>query len=361
MLKRLSLALIGVMALTVLLTTQMITAQDDDDDGGSVECPQGQGYWKNHPAAWVLTSLPLGNQMYTQAELLVILNTPSGGDASLILAKQLIALKLNLATGTDPSVVNDLIIQADAVLSQFQGKIPLNIAPSSAEGQTMTNLGTIFEVYNHGQIIAACVGTPTPTPDAPLTVTPGTATVTPVVTASATALPPTVTPQTTPTFGITPGTTVTATSVSPTTTPQTTPASTPVVGDDTVIIIIEGPVQEININIITIYDIDIVLAPDDPILTVIQIGDIIRIQGAVDDSSDIIVIVAITVIDIDVFIGDDGTVWRDPGNCGNPPPDWAPANGWRRRCQGGGGGGGDDDDDGGGRGMGMGMGDDDDD
>ena len=27
-------------------------------------------------------------------------------------------------------------------------------------------------------------------------------------------------------------------------------------------------------------------------------------------------------------------IWQDDGkNCGNPPPPWAPANGWRRRCE----------------------------
>src|SRR5690606_15355641 len=38
-----------------------------------------------------------------------------------------------------------------------------------------------------------------------------------------------------------------------------------------VTIVIEGPVETININIITIYGIEIEINPDDPILTVIQI------------------------------------------------------------------------------------------
>ncbi|NWF70225.1 MAG: hypothetical protein HXY40_14155, partial [Chloroflexi bacterium] len=32
--------------------------------------------------------------------------------------------------------------------------------------------------------------------------------------------------------------------------------------------------------------------------------------------------------------GTTGEVWRDDGSCNNPPPDWAPAVGWRQRCQG---------------------------
>lgn len=107
--------------------------------------------------------------------------------------------------------------------------------------------------------------------------------------------------------------------------------------DDGIRIIIEGPVQSININIITIYDIDIIVAPDDPILTVIKIGDVIRIEGDRVEQGTTIVIIAVTVIlvNVDVVINDNGSVWRDNDSCGNPPPSWAPANGWRRRCEGG--------------------------
>jgi hypothetical protein len=38
-------------------------------------CPQGQGYWKN-TAAWPVTELTLGSQTYSQAELLILFNTP---------------------------------------------------------------------------------------------------------------------------------------------------------------------------------------------------------------------------------------------------------------------------------------------
>lgn len=113
-----------------------------------------------------------------------------------------------------------------------------------------------------------------------------------------------------------------------------------------VIIVIEGPVEEVNINIITIYNINIRLDEDDPALTVIKIGDILRIEGELtgdddeDEDGDVTInLVAINIIfiNVEVFIVD-GQVWRDPGSCDNAPPPWAPAHGWRRRCEGGGGG-----------------------
>jgi uncharacterized repeat protein (TIGR01451 family) len=108
-----------------------------------------------------------------------------------------------------------------------------------------------------------------------------------------------------------------------------------IVDEDGVIVVIEGPVDGINGNIITIYGVDFELDPNDPRLTVLQIGDILRIEG-IDDGT-ILIIILIDFTNIEVFI-QDGIIWRDGGNCSNPPPSWAPALGWRGRCETGGGG-----------------------
>src|SRR5690606_21840366 len=44
-------------------------------------------------------------------------------------------------------------------------------------------------------------------------------------------------------------------------------------------IVVEGPVTAIELNIIIINEIRIWLDPDDPLLTVIQIGDVLRVEG----------------------------------------------------------------------------------
>jgi hypothetical protein len=117
--------------------------------------------------------------------------------------------------------------------------------------------------------------------------------------------------------------------------------------------VIEGPVESITGNVITIYGIEITIDPDDPLLAVIQIDDVIRVEG--DFSGATVVLADVTVVGTQdqVFVNDSGEIWRDNGNCDNPPPDWAPANGWRRRCEGGAGNGGGNNND---NGMGMGMG-----
>ncbi len=79
-----------------------------------VGCVLTQGFWKTHPEEWPVLSLTLGTVVYTQAELLDILNTPAQGNGLIFLAHQLIAAKLNVASGA--STPGTLIADADALI-----------------------------------------------------------------------------------------------------------------------------------------------------------------------------------------------------------------------------------------------------
>jgi hypothetical protein len=120
-------------------------------------CPLSQGFWKNHTGAWPVISLVLGSQTYTQAALSALFATPPRGDASVILADQLIAAKLNLANDSDPAPINATIAAADALLSGFAGKLPYNVRTSSATGQAMVNHASTLDNYNNGQLTPGCV------------------------------------------------------------------------------------------------------------------------------------------------------------------------------------------------------------
>ncbi|MEQ8676942.1 MAG: SH3 domain-containing protein [Aggregatilineales bacterium] len=108
-------------------------------------------------------------------------------------------------------------------------------------------------------------------------------------------------------------------------------------------LIIEGAVQEVIGNILIIYDFEIEVDPDDPILRIIQPGDVLRINGTMeiivanrDVESSIIHITPIIIMPIGDTIqinADTGEVWRDDYSCNNPPPAWALANSWRSRCE----------------------------
>jgi hypothetical protein len=129
-------------------------------------CPLTQGFWKNHPAAWPAfclsggSCLTLGCQSYTEAELLTILKTPVGGDASLNLAHQEIAAKLNILTGSvfpgGPPAVSAAIADADNLLCGFTGKLPYNVSTSSATGQQMVADAAVLDLFNSGALTPVC-------------------------------------------------------------------------------------------------------------------------------------------------------------------------------------------------------------
>jgi len=103
-----------------------------------------------------VNSLTLGSQTYTKAQLLTILGTAVKSDASLIVAQQLIAPKLNIANGANGTQVTATITDADAVLSLYPGKLPYGVKTNSTDGQRMTNDGTTLGNFNNGLLTPGC-------------------------------------------------------------------------------------------------------------------------------------------------------------------------------------------------------------
>ena len=112
-------------------------------------CTYTQGYWKNHSDVWPLQSLTLGAVSYSESQLLQILNRPAQGNGLVILAHQLIAAKLNIANGADPTAVQQFVINADNMVGGL-------IVPPIGNGylspsQTSELTDTLTE-YNEGTI-----------------------------------------------------------------------------------------------------------------------------------------------------------------------------------------------------------------
>jgi N-acetylneuraminic acid mutarotase len=127
-----------------------------------VGCVFGQGYWKNHPQAWPVTELQLGNVTYTQDQLLSILHEPVRGNGLLILAHQEIAAKLNIANGADGSCIQQTLADADALIGDL-------VVPPVGDGylapRDVSALAETLDQYNGGQLCApSCEGTPPPGP-----------------------------------------------------------------------------------------------------------------------------------------------------------------------------------------------------
>ena len=112
-------------------------------------CTYTQGYWKNHADVWPLQSLTLGAVSYNASQLLQILNRPAQGNGLVILAHQLIAAKLNIANGANPTAVQQSVIDADTMIGGL-------IVPPIGNGylspsQTSELTDTLTE-YNEGTI-----------------------------------------------------------------------------------------------------------------------------------------------------------------------------------------------------------------
>jgi uncharacterized delta-60 repeat protein len=114
----------------------------------STTCPRTQGYWQANPDAWPVTSLTLGSQTYTKDQLLALLSSPTRGDASVVLAQQMIAALFNIANGVDSTPVAGTLAHADALFTSFSGELPYGVKPSSVMGQAMVVDAMLLDQFN---------------------------------------------------------------------------------------------------------------------------------------------------------------------------------------------------------------------
>jgi hypothetical protein len=123
-------------------------------DSVNTACTYTQGYWKTHASAWPVKSLTIGGVSYSEQQLLDLFNTAPAGDASIILAHQLIAALLNLANGAGASAaVQQTINDAQAWMVANRGSnvgLPYAVYAGSAAGQQATALTQSLDDFNSG-------------------------------------------------------------------------------------------------------------------------------------------------------------------------------------------------------------------
>ena len=125
-------------------------------------CTRTQGFWgsSKHGEALVKAFFPppstlaLGTNGYTAAQLDSIFDVPAGGNAILILAHQLIAAKLNILNGASSAGILTTINNADtAIGAQIIPPIAggVFIPPASPAGAIMVSLAADLDKYNKGE------------------------------------------------------------------------------------------------------------------------------------------------------------------------------------------------------------------
>ena len=110
-------------------------------------CTYTIDHWKANPASWPVASLTLGTVPYSAAQLLSILNQPPAGNGLVLLARQLIVTKLNIANGADGGGMAGIIANADAMIGALV--VPPVGGGSLAPAQTATTMSSLAD-YNSG-------------------------------------------------------------------------------------------------------------------------------------------------------------------------------------------------------------------
>ncbi|HSE50387.1 MAG TPA: hypothetical protein VLA96_14365 [Terriglobales bacterium] len=118
-------------------------------------CTYTQGYWKTHGPiptgnntdVWPVASLTLGNVSYTDLELQAIFDKPAQGNGLVSLAHQLIAAKLNIASGADGTSIASTIAAADALIGN--AVVP-PVGTSSMSAASTSALTSALDDFNNG-------------------------------------------------------------------------------------------------------------------------------------------------------------------------------------------------------------------
>lgn len=71
------------------------------------------GYWKNHPEAWPVEEIWIGDILYPKDVAIYVMDLPVKGDKTLTMFPALVAAKLNVMVGNDDSCIVFTIDEAD--------------------------------------------------------------------------------------------------------------------------------------------------------------------------------------------------------------------------------------------------------
>jgi cysteine-rich repeat protein len=139
-------SLLFVAACSEMTSSESALSGHDDAAVQAGDCTLTQGYWKNHPDAWPVTSLELGTVTYDQDALIAILKTPVKGNGLVALAHQLIAAKLNVAAGADDVSIEASIAAADALIGS------LVVGVDALETSQTSELNGKLDAFNNGDV-----------------------------------------------------------------------------------------------------------------------------------------------------------------------------------------------------------------
>ena len=111
------------------------------------------GYWKNHPDAWPVDEITIGDVTYAKNDAIGIMKTPGKGDKTYDLFTQLVAAKLNVLIGNNSECINDGIDTADGWMSMY-GPVGNGIKAKSDAWKEIESIHKLLDDYNNGLLCA---------------------------------------------------------------------------------------------------------------------------------------------------------------------------------------------------------------
>jgi hypothetical protein len=132
--------------------------KDTDGDGVGDACEVvtspgtgTPGYWKNHPEAWPVTSITIGEDTYTKAKAIALMGMPDG-DKSYTMFRGYVAAYLNGLIGNDTSCIATELTSAYNWLNTYEPGS--KVKASSNAWKIGSPIYTKLDNYNNGLLCA---------------------------------------------------------------------------------------------------------------------------------------------------------------------------------------------------------------
>lgn len=112
------------------------------------------GYWKNHPEAWPVEEITIGDVTYTKEDAIGNMKNPGKGDKTYTMFRALVSAKLNVLIGNDDSCIADTISEADAWMVEY-GPVGEDVRGNSDAWKCGEPLYWLLDDYNNGKLPCA--------------------------------------------------------------------------------------------------------------------------------------------------------------------------------------------------------------
>ncbi len=109
------------------------------------------GYWMNHPEAWPVQTVTVGNNTFTKAQAIALL-AQTGKDKTYTLFASLVSAMLNVGIGNDSSCVSSTMAQAQEWFKTYP--VGSGVAASSYAWKVGEPLHRLLDNYDNGMLCA---------------------------------------------------------------------------------------------------------------------------------------------------------------------------------------------------------------